>query len=63
MSDESALIAKVTKLAKLLEDSIIMSAIQSGANKKALARLLGLQDSRVSSVAKIFSRRGKRDVQ
>jgi hypothetical protein len=63
MSDETVLITKVTKLAKLLEDSIIVSAIQPGANKKALARLLGLQDSRVSSVAKIFPRRGKRDVQ
>ncbi len=62
MSDESILIAKVMRLAKLIQDSIILSAIQGGANKKALARLLGLQDTRVSSVAKIFSRRGKRDV-
>ena len=62
MSDESILIAKVMRLAKLIQDSIILSAIQGGPNKKALARLLGLQDTRVSSVAKIFSRRGKRDV-
>ncbi len=62
MSAETVLITKVAKLAKLLEDSIIVSAIQGGANKKALARLLGLQNTRVSNVAKIFPRRGKRDV-
>jgi hypothetical protein len=57
MEDQNIILERLTRLTRLLEDSLIVSAIQSGANRKALARFLGLQDTRISSVAKVFSGR------
>ncbi len=57
MEDQKIIPERLTILTKLLEDSLIVSGIQSGANRKGLARLLGLKDTRILNVAKVFAGR------
>ena len=61
MEDQKIISEKLTRLTKLLEDSLIVYGIKCGANKRALARLLGLQNTRISSVAKVFADRRVRE--
>ena len=55
MQDEKVL-DKLDRVEKLLQDSLILWAVQAGANKRALARALSIQNHRVSRIAKLFPR-------
>lgn len=54
--EEDAVVAKLGQLTKLAEDMFILTAIKAGANKRALARFLGVQNIRVSQISKILPR-------
>jgi hypothetical protein len=56
MQDERGVLDKLGRVEKLLEDSLILSAVQAGANKRALAPAMSIQNSRVSRIAKLFPR-------
>ena len=56
MQDEGAILEKLEGISKLIEDSFIFTAVQAGANKRSVARVLGVQNTRVSRVSKLIPR-------
>jgi hypothetical protein len=55
--DESRFVAKLSEIEKLIQDLVIFTAVQAGANKHELARMLKVKNSRISKISKLMSKR------